>query len=606
MKRICTLILALLLLTSLFAGCGGKPADTAPSGDPGGSAPATQAPATQAPATQAPATQAPATQAPADNGNATEAPAETEEPSPYNFAAGKYPVNADGYPAERYVYELPLCTTDEILTDWCTCYSPELIPAEGWGSMDTWAGVRTMTGVHIEYNLVSWQSRSENFSVLLASDDLDDIMQGASFYYSGSLLDAIADGYFANLYDYRDYMPCYLYECYDAAKTYSDVLPYIYLDDTHMACMYGRYDEVTPQMGFYVRQDWLDQLGLGKAEDIKTYDRITEICEAFQVAHPECWPMYMFSTIQIDNYMLMGYNTYMTSGSLSNKRVVDGAVQFCGSTDDDGEAMKLIYSWYSAGFIDPNYGSHSSTFDGGGYVANDTAGFFPNVASTIATVESSMNDPNARWEPMPMPLLTEDQMVHYGPSATGFTYGSVVVSANCENIPLAVTWLDWWFSDEGSTFTSWGPEGLLWEYDENGERKLTDFIMHHEYDSAVAMCVYASSHLTEFCLLQSRRYYAFDGGERITRAFDIWTLPNCDYSYNYPASIKLQNEARTQAATLMTDLNTFYAENVILFVDGSTPLDQWDTFQENLEQFNLADVCALWQDAYNVYKAKNG
>ena len=56
----------------------------------------------------------------------------------------------------------------------------------------------------------------------------------------------------------------------------------------------------------------------------------------------------------------------------------------------------------------------------------------------------------------------------------------------------------------------------------------------------------------------------------------------------------------------MTDLNTFYAENVILFVDGSTPLDQWDTFQANLEQFNLADVCALWQDAYEVYKAKNG
>ena len=114
MKRFCLLTLALLLLLSLFAGCGGN----------AGGTPATQAPATQAPATQAPATKAPATQAPNGGGESTPAPEATEEPSPYNFAAGKYAVNADGYPVERYVYELPLCTTDEILTDWCTCYSP--------------------------------------------------------------------------------------------------------------------------------------------------------------------------------------------------------------------------------------------------------------------------------------------------------------------------------------------------------------------------------------------------------------------------------------------------------------------------------------------------
>ena len=113
MKRICLLVLSLLLLLSLFAGCGGNQGET-----PATQAPATQAPATQAPATKAPATQAPATQAPSDEEESTAAPEATEEPSPYNFAVGKYTLNADGYPAERYVYELPLCTTDEILTDW--------------------------------------------------------------------------------------------------------------------------------------------------------------------------------------------------------------------------------------------------------------------------------------------------------------------------------------------------------------------------------------------------------------------------------------------------------------------------------------------------------
>ena len=594
MKRTFTLVLALLMLLSLFAGCGSKEVSSTPT-------PTVTPTPSSASASSAPASAAP------DKTENTEAPAtSTPEPaSPYKFGAGNYAKNADGYPTERYVYELPICTTDEVLTEWCTCFSPELIPAEGWGEMDTWAGVRKMTGVNIEYDLISWQSRADNFSVLLASDSLDDIMNSASSYYKGSLVESIEDGFFVNLEDYLDYMPCYRYECYESAKLNPDILNYIYVDTGIMVCMYGRYNEVTPQMGFYARQDWLDKLNLGKAEDIKTYDQLDSVLKAFKVAHPDSWPYYMFSTIQIENYSFSGFNTYMTSSNLTNKRIVNGKVEFCGSTDDDGEALKLINKWYNDGYIDPNFGSHSSTFDGGGYVATDTCGIFPNVASTIASVEASMQDPNARWEPMPNPLLTEDQVVHYGNNSTGFTYASATISAKCENIELAVSWLDWWFSEEGSDFTSWGPEGLLWNYNEAGEKRLSDFILHHEYDTAVAMCVYACSHLTECCLLQSNRYYAFDGGERITRAFDIWELKNCDRTYNYPASIKLNDEAKAESASLMADLNTYYTENVILFVDGSVSLDQWDDFQANLEKFNLSAVEALWQDAYDAYLLKN-
>ena len=50
--------------------------------------------------------------------DATPAPAPTEEPSPYNFAAGKYAVNEKGIPLEKYEYELPLTTTDEKFTYW--------------------------------------------------------------------------------------------------------------------------------------------------------------------------------------------------------------------------------------------------------------------------------------------------------------------------------------------------------------------------------------------------------------------------------------------------------------------------------------------------------
>ena len=68
MKKTLSLVLALLFVLALFAGCNNGGATT-PTAAPDGQA--TQAPATKAPATQAPATQAP-------SGNEPAAPAEPE------------------------------------------------------------------------------------------------------------------------------------------------------------------------------------------------------------------------------------------------------------------------------------------------------------------------------------------------------------------------------------------------------------------------------------------------------------------------------------------------------------------------------------------------
>ena len=107
MKKTLALILALMLVLALFAGCNNGGGTTTPS-----AAPATQAPATKAPATQAPGS------------SETAAPAEEDE-GPYHLAAGKYEKDDKGFPVEKYeYYPTPLCDNDYILTDWTTCYTP--------------------------------------------------------------------------------------------------------------------------------------------------------------------------------------------------------------------------------------------------------------------------------------------------------------------------------------------------------------------------------------------------------------------------------------------------------------------------------------------------
>ena len=107
MKRKLAFLASVLLLVSLFAGCGGAEPVT-PTAAP------TNAPApTSAPATPSGGESAPD----ADSG-------------PYHFAAGKYAVTEKGVPLEKYDYELPLTTSDETFTYWRSVMLPDQIDAE--------------------------------------------------------------------------------------------------------------------------------------------------------------------------------------------------------------------------------------------------------------------------------------------------------------------------------------------------------------------------------------------------------------------------------------------------------------------------------------------
>jgi hypothetical protein len=102
-------------------------------------------------------------------------PAPTEESSPYHFAAGKFAKDANGFAAEKYDYELPLTTTDELLQYWTTIYTPEYLTTD-YNDSPFPLLVEEQTGVNVEYLMIDGATRAENFSVLLASDELPDIM----------------------------------------------------------------------------------------------------------------------------------------------------------------------------------------------------------------------------------------------------------------------------------------------------------------------------------------------------------------------------------------------------------------------------------------------
>lgn len=585
MRKVLSLTLAVLMLLSLLAGCGNKPAEITPS-------------------------------TPAK----TDVPVPTEEASPYHYPIGKYEKNEAGYPASKYVYETPICTNDEILTKWTTCYTPQYIPSGGWDSIPTWKGVREYTGVHIEYNIVDSANRSQNFSVLLASDALDEICdQGAYFYQGGSLKDAVEDGYFVNLYPYRDYMPCYLYEAYTRSLSDKDVMSRIYYDKETIISLTGMIVEPAPGMGYFVREDWLREMNLGSAAEIKTYAQLHDVLLAmkrqYSSATREIFPFFINNCVEnAPGCFFGGFGTAVYTTRMSYMRVNQDVVEFCGTTEDDRDAMTLLSTWYSEGLISPNFQAFvpGEDYDAGANTNGLGCNLMPPSAWLNTEAQGKLYDPDCQWEPITRPKKTSDQILQYGGgNGGGFHYGSAVISGNCHNIPLAVSWLDWWMSETGSEWTSWGPEGendksvgFLWYYNENAERRLTDWCMNNEAGMAWIMCLYGCNGLVEFCLQIHKRNYAFDGGERSLACFEFWEEPDYEGKLAWPSAVKLSDEESAEAASILSDLNTYYVENYAAFVDGSKPMSSWDSYLKNLNSFGYQRLREIYQAAYDRYLAE--
>ena len=593
MKKWIALTLTLLFALALFAGCSNSQKQDAP---------ATSAPSTKAPATSAPAAETPASQ--------SAEPAPPEEESPYHLAAGKYAKNAEGYPAEKYAYDQPLCTNDEVLTNWTTCFTPQYIPEGGWGEVPTWKGVREFTGVHMEYDMVDPSERSLNFSVLLAADSLDDIMDGAkSFYKAGTLKSAVTDGYFANMYLYLDYLPNYMYEIYTRSQFQADMIPKLFYDSETIPALYGMVINPAPAMGYFLRQDWMDEMGMGQAGDVKTYDQLYAVLTAmktnYSTAEREIFP-FLLNNVgeQYQGCLFSGYDTtiYLT-GVNTYPRVKDGKVEFCGTTEDCRGAFTLLSQWHAEGLISPNW--HS--FDpGGDYDAGqNTDGLGCNLMppSSWDSAELQSINPNTDWEPIPRTKKTEDQVLKYGyaKARDNFSYGSCSISGKCENIPLAASWVDWGFSEFGAEWTGWGPEGYIWEYNSEGERRLTDWCLNHEAGSAWIMCIYCCSGLIQCCMEDYMVSYYYDGGERAMSAFDVFRVSGYKGEYDWPGAVSFTDDEQEETTALFSDLNTYYSESASAFIDGSKPMSEWDSYTEGLRSFGLERVMEIYQDAYDRY-----
>ncbi len=580
MKRLVPLALAVLLVLALFAGCSGSNTKV------NNGAEATDTPA--------------ATDSAAE---ATPEPTATPEPLPY--AAGKFAADENGLATEKYDYPLPLSTTDEVLSMWTCSWTPEYLPEDGYGATELPQEVQKRTGVEVEYTTVAAAQRAENFAVLLASDSLLDIMaSAASFYTSGPFKKAVTDEeYFVNLYDYRQYMPNYIYEALKDPED-RDTINTVFNEKNLILAFYELRSVIELSNGAYARGDWLEDMGKTNA-DIKTFDDLHDMLLFFKTEKGVDTPMAMFKTIEAAGaYEWVGYDTYACCNGIKTQYVVDGTVKLSNVGENDRQLMTMINQWYSEGLIDPNWAGYTSTPDFDKKFDTGEIGYVTGVRPTTMQGHNKAIPAGEKygWVGISKPVLEEGQTLHMGFQVSRVYWGSASISTTCENIPLACTWLDWRYSEEGSFLYGYGVEGVSWNYDANGEIVISDFIVNHKAYWSMAMTTYALNSLSEPGLYINYTWKV-PGNEAALQYLADWNSVPYDNNYVYPLGISYTDEQNDILAQYGADVTAYLNENYLAFVDGSKPLSQWDEYVAGVNAIGLDKVLEVYQEAYEAYMA---
>ncbi len=555
-----------------------------------------------------------------DNGNAgSESSTEpVEEPSPYKFAKGKFATDERGISTQPYTYEMPLTTTDEIFTMWTTIYTPQYIPEEGYGSLPLPTYDRELTGVNVEYEIIETSNRQSNFSVLRAADDFRDIMTNGAVYYGGVDTDILTEGYFVNLYDYRDYLPNYMYLVKYFDPTDVDTYDKVFLSEDQVASMWVLYANPVINGSHIVRKDWVDAAGIN-LDDIVTFDDLVELCKLMRTEHPECqYPFMLINTLEqkpvYDFSPAFGTLAYVSASALCPNFLVDGKVTFANMNETDRNLVRALNGVFAEDLITPNWMGWGFGNDYAPMAHSGELFYWFASCADIVTSKYANVDPDCEWVPINNPLEYKDQVLHVASDRTRLlTSCCFNISSKCENVELVSTWCDWFFSVEGGDLWSYGLEGHTWEYDDNGNRIATELVTNNPDGMSVtwALSLYAGYVGAVALNFYNKRNFMDpkDGAAAWNVAEYIYTFNDQHYDKagHFPTGARLSESETAAVNDVSGDVMTFMAETYLAFISGEKNVEtEWDAYVSELRSLGMDTIIDCYQAAYDRYLAANG
>lgn len=530
-----------------------------------------------------------------NGGSSTSSEASPSSTTEESGAAAESGDESQAETAETGEFQLPIVDEPTTLSYFVADDSNAAIMTTDWNDNEFYQEMERRTGVHLEFEMVSSADYQTNFNLMIASGNLADMIYVGASYYAEGVDAAIDDGYFLDLTDLVDeYMPNY-----ERIRT-SDV-QYELLSTTdsgRLGAVYElRQSKQGPWLGLWIRQDWLDDLGL---ETPVTFDDYHEVLTAFKNEKGATAPLILnFSGSDGEFGTMSGGLNVLNSWQLDET----GKVNFGPYMDAWKEYVTIMHQWYTEGLIDPDFMATDERTADMAKVVTGASGVFAALYTMPSVYEAASEDPNMNLAPVNPPVMNEGDEGHIR-LRDSYTSGNTAISADSENWEVALRWLDYLYTDEGALLANYGVEGDTFEFDENGEPVFTDKILNNENGWTMTQTV--ASYLCPSAGIANWSDWTRELAgvpEKDQACYDVWSEFSDDW--RLPSSVTLTQEESTERAALYADISTIVKEQTAQFISGALDIESnWDAYISALEASGMERAIEITQAAYDRYLAR--
>ncbi len=472
--------------------------------------------------------------------------------------------------------------------------------------------MRELTNVNIVFTPVAFDMQNDLFQVMLAGDTLTDISPFTTFY-NGSESEAVDEGFILDLAEYEEYAPNY----FGIVHSSEDNERNMYTPEGYLAQFVQFYtDGRALREGLAIRQDWLDELNL---EIPNTYDELHDVLTALKTEMGVAGLALQGGGIR---YSLLsggfGIPAFMEIEHNSGEWLtyplfqIDGTVYASPMTEEYEQYITLMNQWYSEGLIN----SDSLTWN-----QNDTAevtlsgilqgdvAIWKATVTMFARYASQSVDEDFNAVPMSDIVQEEGDVIPLGNAgeangANIYTYNALCISQSCAYPEIAIQYLDYFYSEEGTEFGWWGVEGETYTLNADGTHSFTELITNDPDGRAVQtmLGLNAFNGITQTMPTSMEVQTATYTLDVERDANGVWSA-NKEATYDLPTLMAFTAEQQSAFTDYWADISTYITENQMAFITGDRPLSDFDAYRETLLSMGIEDAVAIVQECYDDYMA---
>src|SRR5699024_3341458 len=339
--------------------------------------------------------------------------------------------------------------------------------------------------------------------------------------------------------------------------------------------------------------EWLDALGVDELPE--TVDEFYDLLVRFRDEDPN--GNGEADEIPISDYGMDGLRTFLLGAfGIKNWGIeeFDGDVRYAPITDNYKAYLEYMNKLYDEKLLDSEIFSQSEDQKKAKGQNNQIGVFtdFHSFFTTDQTEEEAMNNP------LYMPLTSEWTDEPLLPENPGLARGTFSITENNPNPEASMRWIDYFYSEEGNAFLNQGPEGVMWEWDEDEEYRV-ELPLPDKYDSRED---WRGTITPDYGLLTPVLSGDIEGTEETE--FDQFIDSETEEKYAPYSEVPfplvyLTKDEQKEVNDIQVDVESYVEQMEAKFITGVEPFENWDKYIETIENMNIDRYVEIHQDAYD-------